>query len=95
MTRYTWPASRDESLYDGFKQHAAAPLAGTRTPLPEATRARPVAALYVETDGAYLDVPGVDMWDQARDARKLPTVGQVLARQHGEAMRRDREMEGL
>jgi hypothetical protein len=28
-----------------------------------------VAALYVETDGAYYGVPGVDPWDIQRDAR--------------------------
>jgi len=29
-----------------------------------------VAALYVEKDGAYYGLPGVDPWDEARDARK-------------------------
>lgn len=28
-----------------------------------------IAALYVETGGAYFDIPGVDPWDEARDAR--------------------------
>lgn len=28
-----------------------------------------IAALYVETDGAYVDLPGVDAWDIGRDAR--------------------------
>lgn len=28
-----------------------------------------VAALYVEIDGCYFGVPGVDPWDEARDAR--------------------------
>jgi len=28
-----------------------------------------IAALYVETDGCYLNLPGVDPWDEARDAR--------------------------
>jgi len=28
-----------------------------------------VAALYVETDGAYYGLPGVDPWNEARDAR--------------------------
>lgn len=28
-----------------------------------------VAALYVETGGAYWNLPGVDAWDEARDAR--------------------------
>lgn len=30
---------------------------------------RTVAALYVEPDGAYAGVDGVDLWDEARDAR--------------------------
>ena len=30
----------------------------------------PVAALYVEPSGVYVGVPGVDPWDEARDARK-------------------------
>lgn len=30
---------------------------------------RTVAALYVETDGCYFGLPGVDPWDEARDAR--------------------------
>ena len=37
-----------------------------------------VAALFVETDGAYFGIPGVDPWDEVRDARKyqgpLPVV---------------------
>lgn len=37
-----------------------------------------VAALYVETDGAYFGIPGVDPWDVNRDARlykgPLPVV---------------------
>ena len=31
---------------------------------------RTVAALYVETDGCYFDLPGVEPWDEARDARQ-------------------------
>lgn len=29
-----------------------------------------IAALYVQTDGCYFGLPGVDPWDEARDARK-------------------------
>jgi hypothetical protein len=29
-----------------------------------------IAALYVETGGTYFGVPGIDPWDEARDARK-------------------------
>lgn len=28
-----------------------------------------IAALYVETDGCYSELPGIDVWDKARDAR--------------------------
>jgi len=28
-----------------------------------------VAALYVETGGVYCDLPGVEVWDEDRDAR--------------------------
>lgn len=39
---------------------------------------RPVAALYVETDGVYFGLPGVDPWDKGRDARtcrlRIPAV---------------------
>ena len=28
-----------------------------------------IAALYVETDGCYFGLPGIDPWDKARDAR--------------------------
>ena len=38
-----------------------------------------VAALYVETDGAYYGVPGVDPWDEARDARLYAGPNPVVA----------------
>jgi len=39
--------------------------------MPRLPGARPViAALYVETDGCYYGLPGVDPWDAARDARQ-------------------------
>ena len=38
-----------------------------------------IAALFVETDGCYFGVPGIDPWDEARDARNYagpyPVVG--------------------
>ena len=40
---------------------------------------RPVAALYVETDGAYIALPGVDPWDEPRDARTYPGPHPVVA----------------
>lgn len=38
-----------------------------------------VAALFVETDGAYFGLPGVDPWDEARDARLYAGPHPVVA----------------
>lgn len=38
-----------------------------------------IAALYVETDGCYYGVPGVDPWDIARDARNYAGPHPVVA----------------
>lgn len=38
-----------------------------------------VAALYVETGGAYFGVPDVDPWDEQRDARKYAGPWPVVA----------------
>lgn len=38
-----------------------------------------IAALYVETDGAYFGLPGVDPWDEKRDARKYAGPYAVVA----------------
>lgn len=38
-----------------------------------------IAALYVETDGAYFGLPGVDPWDEARDARTYRGPWPVVA----------------
>ena len=38
-----------------------------------------IAALYVETDGCYFNLPGVDPWDEARDARTYPGPHRVIA----------------
>lgn len=40
---------------------------------------RMVAALYVETDGCYFGLDGVDPWDIERDARKYPGPHPVVA----------------
>ena len=51
-----------------------APLAGVRL-----TAGLCVSALYVETDGGYFGLPGVDPWDQARDAREYAGPYPVVA----------------
>lgn len=38
-----------------------------------------IAALYVEPDGCYRDVPDVDPWDEARDARQYAGPHPVVA----------------
>jgi len=38
-----------------------------------------IAALYVETNGAYFDLPGVDPWDETRDARRYAGPHPVVA----------------
>lgn len=38
-----------------------------------------VAALYVETNGCYFGLPGVDPWDEARDARRYEGPHPVVA----------------
>jgi hypothetical protein len=38
-----------------------------------------IAALYVETGGCYFGLPGVDPWDEARDARKYDGPHPVVA----------------
>lgn len=40
---------------------------------------RMIAALYVETGGSYFGLPGVDPWDEARDARKYRGPWPVVA----------------
>jgi len=41
--------------------------------------AQQVAALFVETGGAYFGLSGVDPWDEDRDARKYPGPWPVVA----------------
>ncbi len=38
-----------------------------------------VAALYVETDGTYFDLAGIDAWDEERDARQYAGPHPVVA----------------
>lgn len=38
-----------------------------------------IAALYVETGGCYYDLPDVDPWDEARDARRYAGPHPVVA----------------
>jgi hypothetical protein len=40
---------------------------------------RRIAALFVETGGAYFDLPGVEPWDIVRDARLYPGPDPVVA----------------
>src|SRR5690606_30161529 len=40
---------------------------------------RTIAALYVERSGAYWNLPDVDPWDEARDARKYAGPWPVVA----------------
>lgn len=43
------------------------------------SRGATVAALYVETGGCYFGLPGVDPWDEARDARLYAGPHPVVA----------------
>lgn len=38
-----------------------------------------IAALFVQPAGAYFGIPGVDLWDEARDARKYMGGNPVVA----------------
>lgn len=38
-----------------------------------------IAALYVDPIGAYAGVPGVELWDETRDARSYPGTSPVVA----------------
>jgi hypothetical protein len=38
-----------------------------------------IAALYVQPDGCYADVPDVELWDEARDARRYAGPWSVVA----------------
>ena len=38
-----------------------------------------IAALYVATNGPYYGLPGIDPWDQERDARAYPGPHPVIA----------------
>lgn len=38
-----------------------------------------IAALFVETGGGYFNIPGVDPWDQTRDARQYEGPHRVVA----------------
>lgn len=38
-----------------------------------------IAALYVESSGVYTGLPGVEVWDEAKDARKYPGPHPVVA----------------
>lgn len=38
-----------------------------------------IAVLYVEKNGCYFDIPGIDPWDETRDARLYPGTYPVIA----------------
>lgn len=38
-----------------------------------------IAALYVEKDGCYFGIDGVDTWDEERDARMYPGPHPIIA----------------
>jgi hypothetical protein len=38
-----------------------------------------IAALFVQTDGVYSGLPGIDVWDEARDARRYDGPHRVIA----------------
>jgi len=38
-----------------------------------------ISALFVETGGCYFNLPGIDPWDEKRDARKYPGPYPVIA----------------
>lgn len=38
-----------------------------------------IAALYIQPNGCYADLPGVDPWDEDRDARQYPGPWPVVA----------------
>ncbi len=44
-----------------------------------AAEASPIAALYVQTDGCYFGLDGVDPWDESRDARLYDGPWPVVA----------------
>ena len=51
-----------------------------------------IAALFVETDGCYFGLPGVDAWDEKRDARLYAGPWPVVA--HPDCKRRGRFWHG-
>ena len=51
-----------------------------------------IAALFVETDGAYFGLPGIDTWDITRDARQYSGPHSVVA--HPECQRWGRYAKG-
>jgi hypothetical protein len=43
------------------------------------SKSKTVASLYVQTDGNYFDIPGVDPWDIVRNAKNYRGPGPVIA----------------
>jgi hypothetical protein len=51
----------------------------SHNPAGDGTDMTPVAALFVETDGCYFNLPGVSAWDLDRDARQYAGPHPVVA----------------
>jgi hypothetical protein len=63
-----------------FKPHLQPQVLGSyAASLTSVSVLRTVAALYVEPKGCYVGVPGVDPWDEARDARTYAGPHPVVA----------------
>lgn len=69
MTRSTLTASVDGRGIGSLRPEGSVPTEQTAD----------VAALFVQTDGAYYGVSGVDPWDEARDARLYDGPHPVVA----------------
>lgn len=57
------------TLRPGSKQESGTPESVAAQSQEVPNESRMVAALFVEADGVYADVPYVDLWDEASDAR--------------------------
>nr|USU32848.1 hypothetical protein NG677_03890 [Methylobacterium sp. OTU13CASTA1] len=57
-------------MFSAAQRPAHSVHASSRLPIGREAETSPtIAALYVQKDGCYANLPGVEVWDQARDAR--------------------------